>query len=92
MVYDVWVEREAFSAAGFGRASVEFVHASPSKAGKSTLDVVTGKCPPRWPPYCADPEGCGEVPRCGDDPDESCGSDLPCDGGVCPKPDAATVF
>jgi hypothetical protein len=72
VVYDVWVKRAAFGDVGFGSASVQFVHASPSKAGKSTLDVVKRDCPPGWPPYCADPAGCEPSDRCGDDPDESC--------------------
>jgi hypothetical protein len=90
VVYDVWVQRDLFEANGFGRASVEFVHASPSKAGKSTLDVVRNKCPPGWPPYCNNPDGCGgtppgNTPVCGDEPDEQCGSPPPCQGDNCPS-------
>lgn len=44
VVYDVWVKRSAFGAAGFGAASVDFVHASPSKAGENTLTVEPGPC------------------------------------------------
>ncbi|MDB4989533.1 MAG: hypothetical protein JWN04_4711 [Myxococcaceae bacterium] len=58
VVYDVWVKRGAFGAAGFGAASVDFVHASPSKASDNTLIVEPGPCPSDWPPYCADPAGC----------------------------------
>jgi hypothetical protein len=83
VVYDVWVERSAFAASGFGRASVAFVHASPSKAGKASIDVVTGDCPPKWPPYCSGPDGCEPKERCGDEPDESCTANPPCDGGEC---------
>lgn len=46
MVYDVWIDSAAFGGAGFGEASVEFVHASPSKGEDSTLDVDPGPCPP----------------------------------------------
>ena len=37
VVYDVWVKRSAFGASGFGRGTVEFVHASPSKLGENTI-------------------------------------------------------
>ncbi|MET0284235.1 MAG: hypothetical protein ABW352_07185 [Polyangiales bacterium] len=58
VIYDVWVRKSAFGAAGFGNASVDFVHASPSKKDGSTVEVTPGECPPGWPPYCKDPEGC----------------------------------
>jgi hypothetical protein len=58
VVYDVWVRRSAFGAAGFGNATVDFVHASPSKRADHTVDVVPGDCPPSWPPYCSEPDGC----------------------------------
>jgi len=58
VVYDVWVRSAAFGSAGFGGASVDFVHASPSKAGSNTIEVTPGDCPPDWPPYCTDPAGC----------------------------------
>jgi hypothetical protein len=90
VVYDVWVQRDVFAAAGFGRASVEFVHASPSKAGKSTINVIPRKCPPGWPPYCNNPDGCGgdtppRTPVCGDEPDEICTDHPPCTGDNCPS-------
>lgn len=44
VVYDVWAKRSAFGAAGFGAASVDFVHASPSKASDNTLVVHPGPC------------------------------------------------
>ena len=44
VVYDVWAKRSAFGAAGFGAASVDFVHASPSKASTDTLVVEPGPC------------------------------------------------
>jgi hypothetical protein len=95
VVYDVWVKRAAFGAVGFGRAGVAFVHASPSKAGTDTIEVVPRECPPVWPPYCAEPNGCGaeQPPRCGDEPDQSCTQYPPCDGGECPnEPDVGTVY
>jgi hypothetical protein len=99
VVYDVWVGREAFGAEDFGRASVEFVHASPSKAGKNTIEVTPGDCPPGWPPYCKTPEECKDVPptppsRCGDEPDESCDDWPPCMGEGCPPTpdDVGTVY
>jgi hypothetical protein len=58
VVYDVWVRKAAFGAAGFGSALVDFVHASPSKVGTSTVDVTPGECSPDWE-YCTDPDGCG---------------------------------
>jgi hypothetical protein len=58
VVYDVWVRKAAFGAAGFGSARVDFVHASPSKVGTSTVDVTPRKCPPDWE-YCTNPDGCG---------------------------------
>jgi hypothetical protein len=93
VVYDVWVDRDTFGAIGFGRASVGFVHASPSKAGKNTIDVVPRKCPPGWPPYCTNPNGC-TPPVCGDEPDEFCTAHPPCEGANCPSttPGPGTVF
>jgi hypothetical protein len=43
--YEAWVSVEAFGAAGFGSALIENVHASPSKAGSNTLDVLPAPCP-----------------------------------------------
>ena len=63
VVYDVWVRRAAFGSVGFGGASVDFVHASPSKAGSATIDVTPGDCPPDWP-YCTDPAGCCTGAEC----------------------------
>lgn len=57
VVYDVWVKRASFGDAGFGRAIVDFVHASPSKVGENTVNVTPDECPPEWP-YCQDPDGC----------------------------------
>jgi hypothetical protein len=44
--YEVWISTEAFGDAGFGSALIQLVHASPSKRGGATLDVVPGSCPP----------------------------------------------
>lgn len=46
VVYEVWVDIDAFGNAGFGDASIEFVHASPSKLGKNTVEVKKKPCPP----------------------------------------------
>ncbi|HET8932225.1 MAG TPA: hypothetical protein VFN67_02240 [Polyangiales bacterium] len=72
VVYDVWVRAEAFGAAGFGKATVDFVHASPSKAeGGPSSTVEEGPCPPDWRRYCTVPGGC-EIDTCGDQPDDAC--------------------
>ena len=44
VVYDVWVKASAF-AAGFGDATIPYVHASPAKLS-ATLPVTGGPCPP----------------------------------------------
>jgi hypothetical protein len=46
VVYEVWVDPSVFGAAGFGTASIEFVHASPSKTENNTENVLPGPCPP----------------------------------------------
>jgi hypothetical protein len=72
VVYDVWVKAEAFGSAGFGKAVVDFVHASPSKsAGGPSSTVAEGPCPPDWRRYCNNPGGC-EIGKCGDQPDDAC--------------------
>jgi hypothetical protein len=96
VVYEAWVDVEAFGAAGFGGATIEYVHASPSKTDSNTIEVMPGKCPP-----CNDPDRCHKDPppppppptTCGsNDPDEVCadasvpppdngGKPLSCDGG-----------
>jgi hypothetical protein len=73
VVYEAWVDIRAFGAAGFGGASIEYVHASPAKTSSNTIEVKPGKCPP-----CNDPDGCHDnppppPPTCGsNDPDEVC--------------------
>ena len=44
VVYDVWVDASAFPA-GFGAATIPYVHASPAKLS-ATLPVTPGPCPP----------------------------------------------
>ncbi len=53
VVYDVWVKESAFPA-GFGTATIPYVHASPAKLG-ATLPVTPGPCPPPF-----DCDGSGE--------------------------------
>jgi len=82
VVYEAWIALRAFAGAGFGGATIEYVHASPSKAASNTLETEPGECPP-----CQDPDGCHDdppppPPPCGSsDPDAVCS-----DGGV-PPPD-----
>ena len=47
VVYEAWVRQDAFGAAGFGSASLTFVHASPSKS-QPTVTVTPNPCPPGW--------------------------------------------
>ncbi len=58
-IYDVWyevtVKLSAFGAAGFGSPSIVEVHASPSKTGNNTEEVVPGPCPV----VCANPPTAG---------------------------------
>jgi len=80
VVYEAWIDLEAFGDVGFGGATIEFVHASPSKGASNTIEVVPGDCPP-----CPDNDpdaDCGETPPpppppppgCIDlDPDTFCG-------------------
>jgi hypothetical protein len=44
--YDVWIASSAFGAAGFGKANISYVHASPSKFPEDTLTVTPKPCPP----------------------------------------------
>jgi hypothetical protein len=64
VVYEVWVDAAAFGTAGFGGASISFVHASPSKASSNTVIVVPRPCD-----GCPDGTTLGEtglecVPKC----------------------------
>lgn len=60
VVYELWVDNDAFGAAGFGHPLVEFIHASPSKLDDNTIVVDPRPCPPEWEPdpECNDPDGC----------------------------------
>jgi hypothetical protein len=60
VVYEAWIDASIFDGAGFGGASIEYVHASPSKSDNETIEVTPGDCPP---PPCPD-----------SDPDADCGS------------------
>ncbi|HET8931809.1 MAG TPA: hypothetical protein VFN67_00145 [Polyangiales bacterium] len=61
VVYEAWIDVAAFGGAGFGDASIAFVHASPAKGGDDTLDVEPGDCPGCQPddPKCAGTAGVG---------------------------------
>lgn len=48
MVYEIWLDLEAFGDAGFGQAYITQVHASPSKLADNTLYVEPTPCPPTW--------------------------------------------
>ena len=50
VIYEAWVALSAFGTAGFGDVQLEFVHASPSKLGTSTITVTPQPCPPNWVP------------------------------------------
>jgi hypothetical protein len=47
-IYDVWyevtVKPSAFGAAGFGVPAIASIHASPSKTGNNTEEIVPGDC------------------------------------------------
>jgi hypothetical protein len=75
VVYEVWLDLEAFGAAGFGQAYVTYVHASPAKTSNNTIEVLPTPCPPEWDePYCP-PSVVAEGGNCG----------TPNDGGTgCP--------
>ena len=68
MVYDVWIDADAFGDAGFGGSLIESVHASPSKQANDTVVVEPAPCPPNWdepycPPHLVEENGsCGGTP------------------------------
>ncbi|WP_437299220.1 hypothetical protein [Sorangium sp. So ce426] len=69
VVYDVWVSASAFGAAGFGDATISYVHASPSKYPSDTVTVTPGPCP--TPTTCEGddpPAGGGGGSDAGEDP------------------------
>jgi hypothetical protein len=43
--YEAWIADEAFADVGFGSALIELVHASPSKQGGNSLNVLPAPCP-----------------------------------------------
>ena len=45
VTYEVWVDTAAFAPHGFGRAEVEYIHASPSKKKNNTIVVEQDDCP-----------------------------------------------
>ena len=45
VIYEAWVASAQFGDAGFGKAVVEYIHASPSKSADNTIEVVEGDCP-----------------------------------------------
>lgn len=61
VVYEVWIDLDAFGSAGFGQAYVTYVHASPSKLADNTLYVDPTPCPPGWGP-CPDGQDCTFAP------------------------------
>jgi hypothetical protein len=81
VVYELWIDADAFGAAGFGEASVPYVHASPSKASTDTINVQKGGCPPAWPPGYCSPNLVSEGLNCGQPPPGADGG-TPSDGGV----------
>jgi hypothetical protein len=48
VVYEVWLDLDAFGSAGFGQAYITNVHASPSKLSSNTVEVTASPCPADW--------------------------------------------
>jgi hypothetical protein len=67
VVYEAWVDSAAFGGAGFGSVLIDHVHASPSKDGTDTVQVVAGDCPDNWGCFQGD---CGDLPGGGSGTDE----------------------
>jgi hypothetical protein len=65
VVYEAWVDLSIFGDAGFGGATIEYVHASPSKSASDTIETEPGECPP---PPCIDTDPDTDVCDPGDDP------------------------
>jgi hypothetical protein len=52
VVYETWIDLNAFGSAGFGQAYITYTHSSPGKK-VDTINVVPTPCPPTWDtPYC----------------------------------------
>ena len=96
VVFDVWIDLDAFGDAGFAGAFIDYVHASPSKSDDDTIETTPDECPPEWDPcldgnpdtYCNEPPvGCYDgdpITPC----DDPCGDDMPdtyCDVGTPPE-------
>lgn len=93
--YRLSVALSAFGDAGFGRAHMEMVHASPSKLGQNTVTVIEEGCPDpggEGDPFtpCADAsclDGPGGAPDPGGEKDPpsndpgACAADSECDAG-----------
>ena len=45
VVYEIWINAEAFGDAGFGHVEVPKLHASPSKTGKKRIRLERRECP-----------------------------------------------
>jgi len=74
VVYEVWVDASLFTqdgAGAFAEACVLSIHASPSKLGENTREVVPDECPPGWGCF-EEEDGCAECePSAHQDPDMS---------------------
>ncbi len=46
MVYELWIDADAFGSSGFCRPDIEYVHASPAKVDNDTVLVEPDDCPP----------------------------------------------
>lgn len=57
VVYEVWVDASLFTEDGI-EACLLSIHASPSKLGENTMEVVPDECPPGW--GCFREDGCDE--------------------------------
>lgn len=52
VVYEAWIDLNAFGSAGFGQAYITYTHSSPGKQ-VDTVNVEPSPCPPEWDtPYC----------------------------------------
>jgi hypothetical protein len=80
MVYEVWVRRSAFGAAGFDRVWLDHVHASPAK-GADTRIVEPRPCPPGWGD-CMNPDGCYPGDGGGGGGGGTCDNPDGCDSGA----------
>ena len=84
VVYEAWIDLDAFGSVGFEGAKIEYVHASPSKVASNTIEVTPGDCPPCGENPDDDCDGT-PPPPCGSNPDDDCGG-----GPPTMRPDAGT--